>query len=191
MSRKKYVKDYKLDRYVDEKGRIRTTAHYAGEAFRFGLDGEELKKQRTLFTAVCAAMWIAYLAPLFPATAAMKLAYFSLPFIFSALPLWLVSEATYTMYTAKQPFSRRIAEKFSKRLSVYAMMLLVLALGAAAGFVVGLIFARDGFTAIDSVPAASALILLAGSLTLFVRRGSIPVVSCGPAKEPEPRENSL
>ncbi len=191
MSRKKYVKDYKLDRYVDEKGRIRTSAHYAGEAFRFGLDGEELKKQRTLFTAVCAVMWIAFIVPLFPATAAMKLPYFSLPFIFSALPLWLVSEATYAMYTAKQPFSRRIAEKFSKRLAVYAVMLLVLTLGAAAGFAAGLIFARDNFTAIDTVPAVSALILLAGSVTLFARRASVPVVSCGPASEPEPREGAL
>ena len=175
MSKKKYYSDYQLETDVDNRGRLRTNARYVGDRYDFAVDEPAVKAHRRVFTVFCAVAWIAFIAALIPPTAAMHLAYCSVPFAFSALPLWLISENTVRLYTVKRPFDRRISDKFTKKLNVYTVLLLVMSAGSAVGYTVGLIVHRSEFTAVDSIPAASVLLMLASAVVFFTKRNAFPV----------------
>ena len=48
MARRKYIKDYKLVHSVDEKGKVRTRAEYAGDRFCFVQEREAIRRQAQL-----------------------------------------------------------------------------------------------------------------------------------------------
>ncbi|MBR6916133.1 MAG: hypothetical protein IKN36_07225 [Clostridia bacterium] len=175
MSRKKYINDYKIEREVDGKGRIKSTARYAGGYFRFTGDEAAVFKKRTILAAAAAVAVIAYVAALIPRTAAMHLAYFSLPFIFTAIPIYLLIDCVVSLYREKSPFKRRTADKFTNRVRRGAVILMVFSAGSAVGFIVGTFVERSRFSAIDAVPAASAVLLFGVAAVAFSMKDAFAV----------------
>ena len=177
MSRKKYINDYKIEREVDGKGKIKSTARYAGAYYRFTGDEAAVFKKRTILAAASAVAVIAYVAALIPSTAAMRLAYFSLPFIFTAIPIYLLVDCVVSLYREKSPCKRRTADKFTNRVRRGAVILMVFSAGSAVGFIVGTFFERSRFSVIDAVPAASAVLLLGVALVAFSMKDAFAVTA--------------
>ena len=179
MSRKKYINDYELDREVDDKGRIKTTARYAGGFFVFAADDASASKNKRISAVACAIAWVAFVASLIPRTAALHLIYYSLPFAFCAVPLWLLSDVTVSLFAAKPPFKHRAADKFSKRFLPCSVALAVLSGGSAVGYIAGVLTGGVTFASYDIIPAVSSLLIFGAAGALFAIRNAFETV---PAK---------
>lgn len=174
MSRNKYVNDYKLSYYMDKKGRFRKEMQYVGDYFVFTRESGEMKSDSRILTAACAVGWAAFIAALISPTAAMRRIWFSVPFAFIAVPLWLVSTVLFAYYTANEPFVRKTSVLLSGRLKPAAIAFIALAAAALVGFIVAWAVGKDDFTAWDVVPFVSSLLLLACAVTVLIKHKSFP-----------------
>ncbi len=113
MARRKYVKDYKLVHSVDEKGKVRTRAEYAGDRFCFVQEREAIRRQAKPAAAACGLAWLCYIGSLLLNTGAMRCFYISLPYVFTALPLWKLSTSVVTILTVEEPMHRRHSHQVS------------------------------------------------------------------------------
>lgn len=174
MSRNKYIKDYQLNRYVDEKGKLRTSTYYVGDRFVFSRDESMVKRDSKILLASCAVGWLGFVASLFPVTKLLHLAYFSLPFVLVALPLWLVSEVAVSLLTAKSPYEHKQSDKFTKGLKARSIFLLILASLLLVGWVVALVLDWGDLTPTDIIPSLSTLLIFVSSVVIFLKRNSFP-----------------
>ncbi len=185
MSRKKYINDYKIEREIDSKGRVRSTARYDAGYYRFVNDPGTVVRKRKVVAAACVAAWAAFVAALIPASAAMHLPYYTLPFVFTAVPLFMLSDACVLLFREKPPLKRRTADKFSKRFLSCSVALLVLSGGSAIGFAAGALTQWARFTAADAVPAVSSLILFGSAAIVFTTRSAFETVAMEAPAPPE------
>ena len=79
MSRNKYVKDYRLEPSVTEKGKIKTKVRYVGGEFDFDRDRETVARSGRVLLYSSVLGWIAFIAALIPKTSVMRTLFFSLP----------------------------------------------------------------------------------------------------------------
>ena len=185
MSRKKYINDYKIEREIDSKGRERSTARYDAGYYRFVKEAGTVARKRKVVAAACVAAWAAFVAALIPASAVMHLPYYSIPFVFTAVPLFMLSDAGILLYREEPPLKRRTSDKFSKRFLSCSVALFVLAGGSAIGFIAGALTEWARFTAADAVPAASSLIMFASAAAVFSTRSAFETVATEAPAPPE------
>ena len=89
MSRNRYVGDYRIVESVDGRGRVRSDYEYIGAPYAYAGDAQAVKAARTRVALCCLIGWAAWVAALFPVSAAMRSLYVALPFAFAAIPLAL------------------------------------------------------------------------------------------------------
>ena len=172
MSRNKYVKDYRLYQYFDEKGKVHSRTEYAGAHFEYVREPSQMKRDFRLLLLCCAAGWLLFIASLIPVTAALHRVCFSLPFAFCAVPLWFVSTALFTFYRAEPPLTRRESDIVFRRLKPVSIVYMVLAFGSLAAFVIAYIVDKSDFSAVDVIPLASSAVLSASSALVFAKKDS-------------------
>lgn len=73
MTSKKYLGDYRLEEYIDGRGRTKTRAIYTGDFY--SLEPKVSERDKKLITAATALSWIAYIGALFFAREAARLIY--------------------------------------------------------------------------------------------------------------------
>ena len=183
MSRNKYVKDYRLEPSVTEKGKIKTKVRYVGGEFDFNLDRERVARSgRVLFSASVLG-WIAFLAALIPKTSVLRTLYFALPFAFCALPLFFISELAFFDAKKEPPLEHRTADRLSAGLVFRAVLFLVFAAASLVGYAVSLILNFRSATPADAVPGASAVLLLLCALATFAVRKNFSASPVGEEKD--------
>ena len=91
MSRHRYVKDYRLNEYIAENGRVTSESEYIGGDYCFAAGAARAKAAANRALALCALCWAGYLALVCVDGTAMRTVYVALPFAFTALPLFLLT----------------------------------------------------------------------------------------------------
>lgn len=145
MAGRKYVRDYRLVETMDERGRIRVETEYLGAYYVFAAGTKAAAAGKRRLLALCSLGWAGYLAALSFSSAAIRTVYVALPFVFTALPLWLLTALALSVRTDGKPMERAAAEKLSGGLAP-----------------------RAGFAA--ALPAAA---LLGEAIVFFTRRAAI------------------
>lgn len=166
MSRKRYVKDYRILETIDERGRVSTGTEYIGKHYSFVSGGAALRRDKGLALGSCAIAWLLLLGPLLPRSFAMQAIYVALPFVFCALPLGIATDILLTLCFAKEPLEHRHADKIGERYPAAILAALSLCGASLLGQLLRVILA-GGMVGGDWCFFICAPLLLADCLYLF------------------------
>lgn len=170
MSRNKYVKDYRLEPTVDEKGKIRTKAVYVGGEYDYDLDPGTVSRSRRVLVSASVLGWIAFISALIPKTALFRSLYFALPFAFCALPLFLVSETALLDTRNVPPLEHRTADRLSAGLTYRAVLFLLFSAASVVGYAVWMVLNFRSAVPADAAPGVSSALLLVCAAAVFAVR---------------------
>ena len=170
MSRNKYVKDYRLEPSVTEKGKIKTKVRYVGGEFDFDRDRETVARSGRVLLYSSVLGWIAFISALIPKTSVMRTLFFSLPFAFCALPLFLISELALFDSRREPPLEHRTADRLSAGLVFRTVLFLVFSAASVVGYAVSMIMNFRSAVPLDAVPGVSSALLLFCALAAFAVR---------------------
>lgn len=140
MARRKYVKDYKLNQTVDERGRLRSDPEYVGSYFVFKESLDKVREQAKKCLIACGIGWTAFAASLFLNTGSMRLFHISLPYAFTAIPLWLLTDVTIKALKAKGKMQHRESDEMNQKYPGASMWTAVLTVFALLGMLIAVIF---------------------------------------------------
>lgn len=177
MAKRKYVKDYKLNQTVDEKGRLKSEPQYVGGYFVFKESLETVKAQAKKSLTACGLAWAAFGASLFLNTGGMRLFHVSLPYAFTAIPLWLLTEVSIKAFKAKGKLQHRESDEMNQRYPACSMWAAVLPLFALLGMLIALIFNIGNLVRADIVFALLASVVCACSAWCFTKKSTFATES--------------
>jgi len=157
MSQRKYLKDYKLIHTVNEKGRISSEPEYVGDYFVFQGNDDEAKAGGKKVLTLSLAAWICFFSSLLLNNGAMRLYWVSLPYVFTAIPLWKLTSAATALQKAEDRFTRRESDLFSNSFPAAAVWGMVLPIIAFAGTVLSAICGWGNLVRTDILFCACAV----------------------------------
>jgi len=114
MSYRKYLSDYSVEDYVDEKGRTKKRAVYTGGDYILTPAISSMDKRLVLAASIIP--WPAVIGALAPRTRASQLYYVILPFVLSMIPLFLMTWAAVLLIYEIEPMTRERADLIANRL---------------------------------------------------------------------------
>ena len=167
---KKYVKDYRLNETIDERGRIRSDAEYIGGSYYLQQDRATARTRGRVLAAVCAVSWICWLVPMLFNNGSMHIAFISYPYIFIALTLWLRSMALYTALTLTQPMKHKDSDRLTNWLPGTSIATIVLSGVVLIGLGVSVVFHIGTRNSYDWLVLAGDAVLLAGGIFTLTQR---------------------
>ena len=173
MTRHRYIKDYRLIEFIDEKGRIRSDYEYIGADYRFRADGGRVKAAKRRVTAALILGWCCFLGALFPVSAAMHTFYVSFPYIFSAIPLGILADIALTTFRRKEPLEHRHADRLSNRLPAAALAAAILAGVSLAGEGIAVIAGPNRPVTGDLIFSVCAAAVCAAGVLVFTVRHAL------------------
>ena len=174
MAKNRFGRDYRLIDTFDEKGRVRTTTEYIGASYRFENEPRIVREAVRKLLPLCAAGWIFFVAAMALPSAAMHRLYTSLPVIFTAIPLFLLTDHALTLrkMDPAQPMEHRRADLVNNRFPPAALFVVIfpaLALtGELVSFLTGTVLMKG-----DILFAAGCGVLLFIGRFLFAQRGKL------------------
>ena len=173
MAGKKYAKDYRLSDALDERGRIRTETAYIGAYYRFTVGEDAARtaiRQMLVFTGLGS---LCFLVSLLPRSTASLTLYVMLPYLFTALPLALMSAALLRIRSLGGKLDRRSADQANERVPgccVWLLLLPALSLigeGIALTLGHGAFLPGDGLFLVGALGVASCGLLCSRKKTLL------------------------
>jgi len=165
MFKRKYLEDYIIEEYINEKGRIKTRPVYVGGYFDLS---PALSARDKLLIPIASILSIAAIICAFiPLTLSSMLWYVVVPFVFNLLPLYYVIAASVSLYFEKNPMMREKAEKIAKRLPIGSLITLILSASSFIGFIVATFIYWGSMLAADILFGAMSLFLLVSSAFVF------------------------
>ena len=174
MSYKKYLQDYRVEEYTDNKGRVRSTAVYIGGGYILSPDISV--RDRRFVLAASILCWLALIGALLPRTSAVQMLYVIYPFTFSALPLYLVTGAAVELLFAEEKMKRERAEKISNRLPSASFFTALLSAAAFLGFTATAVFRWQDMLSGDMLFCAFSLVFAAAATFVFFKCRAIKAV---------------
>lgn len=167
MISRKYLSDYRVEKVTDEKGRIRSEAIYIGGDYTF--PHPIPRSDKVLILCLSIVSWFAFIGALIPVISLARRIHIMLPFIFSGLPLYLMTGTAISLLGVKEIMTRERAEVISKRLPPGALFSAVLSGGAAIALLVTAIIAWDDAVFNDFIFAVLAVVICAASAVAFAK----------------------
>ena len=167
MATGKYVKDYKLNQTVDEKGRLRSEPEYIGGYFVFTEKPETVKKQASRSLIACGGAWVSLLGSMLLNTGAMRLINVSLPYAFTAIPLWLLTSVCIKARKTAGKMQHRDSDEMNQRYPACSMWAALLPLLSLLGLLAALIFSFGNLVKADIAFAFLASVTAACSAYCF------------------------
>lgn len=165
MARRKYLKDYRIVETLNDRGGIRTSSEYIGRAYRFR-DLRAAESMKRLLPGLCIFSWLGYIAALLPYSAASGIFYVSLPFLFSAIPLGMLTERGIALLRENKPIEHRSADRYNNWIGGASLMMALLPGISLAGELISFCIGKRDFVSGDAAFAAGALILLCCGLVI-------------------------
>ena len=172
MAKNKYAKDYQLLETVDQKGRIHTDYEYIGRPYRFDQSAGEVRRELLLRLGLCVLGFVSWVAAMLPNSQAMRTLWVSLPFVFAAVPLGLLTGTVFSLLRAGDPMEHRFADKLENRYPPAALAVCVLSAAAALGAVAGILTGRGSGAGEWLFTVCALVTALCGGLCFF-RRGRL------------------
>ena len=179
MARNPYRKDYRLVEEFSEKGRVKTSYEYIGEACVFCEVESAAHDWARRCALLISAGWILYIGAMFFESEAMRRLYVALPFAFCGVPLALITGHVFAMRSLKEPLEKRHMDRFNNRYPQAALFLTLFAVFALLGESAGLAgaFFRPAVTAPAEICAGmlnpGEVLFLAGSAGLCLCGGML------------------
>lgn len=170
MALNRYRQDYELSETFDEKGRVRTSASYIGKAYVFSGGSGLVKRKSRRLCAFTAGAWICFIGAMIPASAAMHALYIALPFVFTAIPLWLMTEICVKLLRIKEPMERREAELFTNRYPPACGAVFLLPFFALTGEIVRILAGGSKVPGDIVFSVAAALLCADGAVCFRMRK---------------------
>lgn len=125
MGRRKYVSDYAVEDYEDQKGKLRSRRVYQGKYYRFHHPAREIIKLRYTIIIVCALVTVLLLPVLLSNTVLSRKAYIVLPAVLSLAPVYVLLAAALRLNPALERFTREHRDKTETRVRTWTPILLV------------------------------------------------------------------
>ena len=136
MGKRKYVSDYAIEDYQNEKGKIRSRRIYQGKYYRFRNTPEEVKKLRYTIIVVCGLITALLLPVLLADSSLSRTVYIVLPSVLSFAPVYLLVAAAVRLDPKLERFTREHRDKTENRIRgsipVLVAFLAVACVGCAA-----------------------------------------------------------
>lgn len=166
MVTRRYLKDYRLEQKLDEKGRLRMEAVYTGGDYRYADGALATKRARLGLLLAHLGCWAGMLgALLVPAGIFGKTFWVTVPICVCCIPLYYEATAVYAAMREKEPFRHEKSNILSNRLTMTAIAVSALSSAAFVGTVVRSFLPHEGiegkdvaFMAFTAVFAASSII---------------------------------
>jgi len=162
---KKYLKDYRLEEQVGSNGRIKTKAVYIGGEYR--LTPETSTREKRLILSLTAIPCLSLIGALIPVTQAARTIYVIMPFMFSALPIYLMITTAINYCRTKEPMKREQAERIAARMPAGALITIILNTAAFIGMVMTAAISWGSFPAGDIIFGTLAIIIAASSAVIL------------------------
>jgi len=167
MVSRKYLKDYRIEEYIDANGRVRSEAVYIGGDYTLMPQVSTGDKRLILLLSVLSGSF--YCGALLPVTRAARLTYVIMPLVLSALPIFLMISAAVSLLSVKEAMPRPKAEKISNRLPPSALITAILSGAAFFGLIITAAAAWDGVGAGDYIFSACSLAIFLAAATVFIK----------------------
>ena len=169
------ISDYTLREEIDEKGRFHTAYQYTGKPYRFGVgQSAALAEGRKLLVLMVSA-WAAYVLAMLLPSEAMHNLYVALPFVFTAVPLFLLTETLLQLRKLKEPLEKRHADRMNHRYPPQALMAAVFPCFALLGELIVMIMGNIRLPG-DVVFVICALWLCFAGVRCFRSRKTMEIV---------------
>ena len=165
MFSRKSLKYYRLDKRVDENGRIVSTAVYIGGDF--ALEPPVSLHVKWLVIVLCALSWLAFFGALSFVSRITRVSYVMFPFVLSAIPLFLVTTSAISFLLTGEVVERYKAETIAKRLPQCALVTAVFAAVSFLGLIVFTVLTNDGFPIRDILFGILALVITTDSIVIY------------------------
>ncbi len=172
MARGKYNRDYRLNEYFAENGRVRTDYEYIGPPCYFCADYSEVQKQMNRGLALTVLAAAAFVIGLIPYSGMMHRLWIALPYVVTAVPVFMMGDLMLSMRKWKEPMERRNAEKLNNSFPARSLAIAWFSLAALAGECVYLAMEGFAFTG-DSVMLVCTAAVFWSALMLFRMRASL------------------
>ncbi|MBR6113826.1 MAG: hypothetical protein IKQ10_01455 [Oscillospiraceae bacterium] len=175
MARNKYVRDYRLLESIDERGRIQVASEYIGRYYEFAADAGTVAAEKKRLLALCAAAWAAFVGAMLPISGAMRTFYVSLPYVFSALPLGMLTALALAIPADGRLMEHRTADRIENSLPPRALFTALLPGAALLAQLARLLVTRTGLWPGDAVFCLGAAAVSALGAAAFSRRKKLAV----------------
>lgn len=169
MARKKYIRDYRLVETVDERGRIRSDYEYIGADYVYCRGADAVRRDKKAVLCAVIVGWLAFAGALLPPSAGMHAVYVALPFLFSAVPLGVLTDTLLTAARSAEPLRHQQADMLENRYPAAALWTMLLPCAALLGELVCLLLGarpRPG----DAIFSLCAALTAGAGLFAFLRR---------------------
>lgn len=111
----KYLKDYKIETFIDSYGKKKEKKVYTGPLYYWEINDDLLLKMNRQFMFSVMITWILFILSLWSYSWISHVWYVVLPYIILLLPLSLNTSAVYKIFRTKQPFTRENKDKMHSR----------------------------------------------------------------------------
>ena len=207
MTPDRYAKDYKLVETVDQSGKTGFAYAYSGPSYA---PAHDVKKSRRILAGTVVG-WICFIVALLPPSHAMHVIWISIPFVFTAIPLWMLLKVALLLGRAQHSSGKKqdggvrsrerthegdegslLRNKEADLLTnVYpAAAMFAFVLPALALIGQGIALARGQWILPgDAVFAVCAALVCAAGIVLFRTRPQVTKVKEPQAQVPEEAEN--
>ena len=183
MVSRKYLKDYRVVETIDAKGRVRSDAVYTGGDFTLSPSVGAGDKRIILCLSILSA--VAFLGALIPVTHASRIIYVTLPFVFSALSMYMMIGAAVMLLRVEDVTTREKAEKTANRLPPSALVTAILSFASFAAGIGAVVVLRADVVTGDIIFIALSLVISVSSAVSFSKCRKIKAVRMD-EESPEP-----
>ena len=167
MSYRKYLQDYRIEEYIDNKGRVKSTAVYAGGYFE--VSPALPKSDKRLMLAISSLSWVFLIGALSFDTGAGRLWYVIMPFVVAVFPMYFTTLASVSLLFGNEKLTRERAGLMSRRLPASPLSVAILSGAAFIGLVSTAVFYWKAMPVNDILFAASSLIISCAASLVFVK----------------------
>ena len=203
MTPDRYAKDYKLVETVDQSGKTGFAYAYSGSLYALVKD---VKKSRRILAGTVVG-WICFIVALLPSSHAMHVIWISIPFVFTAIPLWMLLKVVLLLLRTRRSSGKeqgggartrdgddgfllrnKEADLLTNTYPAASMFAFVLSAVALIGQ--GIALARGQWILPgDAVFAVCAALVCAAGIVLFRTRPQVTKVKEPQLQEPEEKES--
>jgi len=171
----KYLKDYRLEEQIDSSGRARTKAVYIGGDY--GLSPVFSKNEKLIFLLMSLLSCVSLIIALIPHSQAARTTYVILPFVFSSLPLFIMSASAFSLFKAKDIMKREQAQRIANRLPAGALTTAILNGAAFTAQIITLSLQPDLIQPGDISFSFLSLIITALATFILIKTRSIKAIN--------------
>lgn len=167
MAKRKYIKDYRLNEYIAENGRVTSEPEYIGGDYVFTAGAAAARRASVFACALAAVEWLCFAVCVWREGASMRVIYAALPLALSALPLFLMTRSAVSALRAKEPLRHDEADRIGQTMPGAALFSMVLPGMACLGSALA---AALGVADWDAVFLALSAVMAACGAAVFFRR---------------------